>query len=188
MNKTLSKALILLSLSMLLLVSCNKNDSRLDKTYESQKKMNNSQNNTENMDKSNLEEVAKTYYNALYSSNFNKVKEVASPNLTFEDPTALPDYPEKVAGLDSLMKFFQESSSALNMKMKIIQSYTSNDRVVIFQEITGITAASTFGQDGDKIEYKMQGVTVIQVVGGLVVRHTDYMDYKGLFASFKPVK
>ena len=37
---------------------------------------------------SNIEEIATTYYNALYSEDFEKVRELSSPDLVFEDPTS----------------------------------------------------------------------------------------------------
>lgn len=134
-------------------------------------------------------EIANTYYKALYSQDFDKVREISSPNLIFEDPTSPPGLiPAKVSGLDSVITYFQTNLPKLNVDMTITKSYASNGCSILHQNSSGTTLASTFGIDGDKIRFQIQGVTVIQVKNGLVIRHIDYFDYSGLFSSFRPVE
>jgi hypothetical protein len=52
----------------------------------------------------------------------------------------------------------------------------------------GRTDAATFGQPGGEIEFRVQGTTVVQIVDGLVVRHSDYFDYPGVLSSVRPVE
>ncbi|MBB3696555.1 ester cyclase [Flammeovirga yaeyamensis] len=135
----------------------------------------------------NNEEIAKRYYQALYALDFKTVREIASPDILFEDPTAPPEYDvARKNGIDATLDVYQ-SSAALNAKLKITDSFVSNGQVVLYVEISGTTAAENLGLEGGKISYNFKGFSVIQVVDGSVIHHTDYLDYSGMVDSFKSI-
>lgn len=128
--------------------------------------------------KSKLEQIAITYYYAITSGDFDKVREVSSPNLVFEDPTAPSGLiPSKIKGQDLVIAFYEEALPKIEKEVEVTQSFESNGYVVLHQKIKGITDASDFGQEGGKVEFHLPGVAVLHIVDGLVVHYIDYLDY-----------
>ena len=67
--------------------------------------------------------------------------------------------------------------------VRIVKSFASNDRVVLYVELTGTAPAQYFGGPENKmVEFEAEGLTVLQIKKGRVIRHTDYFDYPSLNA------
>jgi ketosteroid isomerase-like protein len=137
-----------------------------------------------------FKEIASTYYYAITSGDFDKVRELSSPDLVFEDPTSPPGLvPAKLIGQDAVIAYYEENVSKLEDKeVKIVKSFVSNNYVVIYQEIRATIEASSFGLEGDRFKFLLEGVAVVHVTDGLVTHYIDYLDYTGLFANAEAVK
>ena len=127
-------------------------------------------------------DIAQAYYLALYGKEFEKVRAVAAPDMVFEDPTALAES-GLASQLDSLAAFLDYMAANLgeDTTVRIVKSFASNDRVVLYVEITGTASAQYFGGPAhETVEVKAEGLTVLQIHKGRVIRHTDYFDYPAL--------
>lgn len=143
------------------------------------------ENNTDN-----TEEIAITYYYAITSGNFDKVRELSSPDVIFEDPTSPSGLvPAKIVGQDSLIAYYEENVEKLeDKKVKVVKSFVSNNYVVLYQEIKATTDLSSFGLEGGKVKFVLKGVAVVHVTDGLVTHYIDYLDYTGMLSNAESVK
>ena len=135
-------------------------------------------------------EIGKKYYQALYAGDHAQVKELAAIEMVFEDPTAPPEFgiPPSLNNLESFLAFMQESLQG-EINIKYTDSYVSNDRVVLTIETKGVIPASIMGMGRTgMVEYQSHGVSVLHVVEGKVIRHTDYFDYSELASSFNKIE
>jgi hypothetical protein len=125
-------------------------------------------------------EVATQYYDSLYSGDYDMVKKIASADLIFKDPTAPEGYgiPNQIVSLDNFLKFFEANSQGPS-KVSYFEKFASNEQVVLHVKLTGVVPASIVGMGEGKVEYITKGFTVLHVSHGLVISHTDYVDYSG---------
>ena len=134
-------------------------------------------------------EIAKKYYQALYTGDFETVRLVASAEMKFADPSAPHEFgiPAQLHDLESFLTFMQANLPD-NVEVNISESFASNNQVLLMVTSKGTISAETAGM-GDKgsVEFLVKGVSVLQVVDGRVIQHTDYFDYPALAKSFKPV-
>jgi ketosteroid isomerase-like protein len=134
-------------------------------------------------------EIATKYYQALYSGEHDTVREVAAPDMIFEDPSAPEEFgiPAQLNELEAFLEFMS-SNTPDQAETTVVNSFVSNDRVVLMITSQGVLPAAAVGGDEGFVSFATQGVTVLHVIDGKVVRHTDYYDYPGLSASFSPVE
>ncbi|WP_420588489.1 nuclear transport factor 2 family protein [Bacterioplanoides sp.] len=132
--------------------------------------------------------IATAYYKALYSGDHDLVQKVASPDMVFEDPSAPAEFeiPPVINNLEDFLSFMKANLQG-EVMVTIKDSFVSNDRVILMVEVKGMLPASSVGLKGSMVRYETSGVTVLHVVNGKVIRHTDFMDYPGLTKSFKPI-
>lgn len=130
-------------------------------------------------------DIATQYYHALYSGDYAAVRELAVPEMVFEDPSAPPEFnlPAELHDLESFLSFMQANLQA-EAEVNIKQSYVSNHRVVLQLEMRGRIPGARVGLGQGMVAYRTEGVSILQVRDQRVVRHTDYIDYPGLAKSF----
>jgi hypothetical protein len=129
------------------------------------------------------EQIAIAYHTAITSGDFDKVREVSSPDLVFEDPTAPSGLvPAKIEGLDSVISYYTNVPE-MEKDIQITYSFESNNYVILHQEIKGITDISKFGQKGGEIEFLLSGIAVLHIVDGMVVYYIDYLDYTDVLSK-----
>lgn len=130
-------------------------------------------------------DIATKYYQALYSGEYETVRSLASPDMMFEDPTAPEEYgiPPRLERLEDFIKF-SEANLKGEVQINFMDKYVSNDHVVLRVEIKGTYPADVVGMGEDGLaEVIGQGISVLHVVDGKVISHSDYMDYAGAVAS-----
>ncbi|CAM1340955.1 nuclear transport factor 2 family protein [Tenacibaculum amylolyticum] len=133
---------------------------------------------------SKSEQIAIIYHKAITSGDFEKVREVSSPDLVFEDPTAPQGLiPARIEGQDAVIAFYKEALPKVEKEIQITHSFESNNYVVLHQNIKGITDVSDFGQEGGKIEFQLPGIAVLYIVDGLVTHYIDYLDYTDIMSK-----
>ena len=135
-----------------------------------------------------IEDIATSYFNALYAQDFDRVAELTAPDVLFDDPTSPPGFIPTTENRDDLIEAYRQSLPLLDQEMKIIRSFASHDKVVLYVTIEGTTIGEFFGHEAKRVAYETEGIAVIQVVDGVVVHHSDYMDYPATFAGLRPVE
>lgn len=135
-------------------------------------------------------DIATKYYQALYSGEHHVVKNLASPKMVFEDPTAPHEFgiPSQLNGLEEFLEFMKSNLQGA-VDITFTDKYVSNNRVVLTVTTKGTVPASRVGLGEEGIvEYASQGVSIIHIFEEKVVRHTDYFNYPALADSFKKVE
>ena len=133
-----------------------------------------------------IERVARTYLETLYSKDFENLKKLVSPDIVFEDPTASPELGiPKLVGIGPYLKFWETNLPMLKVELEISDGFASNGHAVLYVNIEGTGPAERFGRRGRTVKLQIRGLMIIQVSEGLVVRHTDNMDYAGLFSNLQ---
>lgn len=117
--------------------------------------------------------VAPAYLEAYFKEDFNQQRTFLDENATFQDPTA------KVFGPKSGIEFSDAESIVERRKevfqnisdfgMDIEKQFVANHHAVFIGKIKYKTASGT--------QYEQDGVIVIEVRGGKVTRHWDFVDY-----------
>lgn len=134
-------------------------------------------------------DIANKYYLALYSGDFDTVRNLASPEMVFEDPSAPPEYnvPAKLNKLEDFIKVMKDYLQG-GETVSLSNQYVSNDQVVMMVTIKAMVPASTVGMGEGKAEYTVTGISILHVKNEQVIRHSDYMDYTKVSKSYKLVE
>lgn len=133
-------------------------------------------------------DVAKKYYTALYAGENDTVRELAAPDIAFQDPTAPEAYGVPVLNeLEPVLELFS-GFSGKGVTLEFTDSYASNDQVVLVVELSGTLPAASLGMKEGNFSFESNGVSVLTVSDGKVVSHTDYMNYPRFEESLKPVE
>lgn len=134
-------------------------------------------------------DIATQYYQALYSGEYDIVRNIASPDMIFEDPSAPHEFgiPPQLNGLEKFLKFMAANLQG-KVEINFTDKYVSNDQAVLIVSTKGTVPAARVGM-GDEgfVEYTAQGVSILHIVDGKVIRHTDYFNYPALASSFKRI-
>lgn len=135
-------------------------------------------------------QIAKTYFYALYGSDFNTVRTLLSDDIVFEDPTS-PDataVPKLLKGKEAYLEFWEGKADQLEKNINVTDSYESANYVVLTVEGTGTGPAELFNIEGQKIELDAKGITVLEVIDGVVTRHLDFFDYNKTYSSIRVIE
>jgi predicted SnoaL-like aldol condensation-catalyzing enzyme len=133
--------------------------------------------------------IAEEYFYSLFSGKFEKVRELSSLDLIFEDPTTpVGVFADKIVGLDAFVDYFSDLNKNSDSNVKIVKSYASNNKVVLYTKSTVTADAKTFNLEGGKISFEIVGTTILELRESLVIKHSDYYDYEGAFASITSIE
>ena len=136
----------------------------------------------------NVEDIAVRFTIALYGQDFDTAAELAAPDMVFESPTSPPGLVPTVRGREAVMDAWGGELSEMDQEMNISRSFASHDKAVLYVTTEGTAGGEFFGHEAKKVAYKTEGVVVIQIVDGLVVRYSGYMDYPATLAGLRPVE
>ncbi|WED24737.1 ester cyclase [Vibrio sp. JC009] len=125
-------------------------------------------------------DIATNYYDSLYKGDYSTVRQLASSDLIFKDPTAPEGYgvPNQIDSLNNFVEFFEANSQG-PMQVSYAEKFASNDQVVLQVQLKGVVPANMVGMGEGSVEYISNGFTVIHMSNGKVMSHTDYIDYSG---------
>lgn len=133
-------------------------------------------------------EIAEQYYTALYAGDNDAVRELAAPDMAFQDPTAPEAYGVPVLNeLEPVLELFS-GFSGKGVTLEFTDSYASSDQVVLVVELSGTLPAASLGMEEGNFSFESNGVSVLTVSDGKVVSHTDYMNYPRFEGSIAPVE
>lgn len=136
-------------------------------------------------------DIAKTYYQALYSKDFERVRSLASPNMTFSDPTVSSEQslPTSHKNLDDFLDYMDNSlSDEAKFEVSITHAFESNAHVVVYVSSKVTAPDRFFGGSSDTVmQATTQGITVFHIDNGLIQSHVDYFDYAGLAESLAAI-
>ena len=132
-----------------------------------------------------IESVAREYFHALHSREYDRVLRLTTEDMRFSDPTA--EGQEMVitnAGRDEFLEYMEKGSAGLDASATIEDSFKTGKYVVLRVLYEGKLPGDAMGAPGQTLAFHNEGVTVLVVEDNKVVEHIDYVDYETLFQQF----
>ena len=129
-----------------------------------------------------IESVAREYFHALHSRDYDRVLRLTTEEMGFSDPTA--EGQEMVitnAGRDEFLEYMEKASAGLDASATIKDSFKTGKYVVLRVFYEGKLPGDAMGAPGQTLAFHNEGVTVLVVENNKVVQHIDYVDYETLF-------
>ena len=126
--------------------------------------------------------VAQEYFRALYAPDHDRVREVASPAMTFADPTAegQPVAITSAASREEFLSYMQANSVGSDAEAVVDRAFQTGRYATLYVTYRGTVDGEALGRPGARVEFETAGVTVLTVEDGLVTHHQDYVDYETL--------
>jgi ketosteroid isomerase-like protein len=135
----------------------------------------------------NNSEVGVRYLNALYAFNYSELGNLLDTNAIFEDPTAVvmsPDMTWRFEGRDAILDFVrQTSASIVSAEYRVLSEFSTGEFVVFNMEYSTVFDGEMLGTPGQELSVELPAVTILRIQDGLVIRHTDYVDYDLMLAE-----
>ncbi len=135
--------------------------------------------------------TAKNYLTYLYNQDFEKLEKLMSNEMVFDDPTAIAFSGKawKYEGKANILKFFKRSSQGTNSGFEIKEVFKTGEYVIFSLFYKGELDGSFFGIKDKKIILSaIPATTIIRVRNGLVIGHTDYVNYEELLKQVESQK
>ena len=126
--------------------------------------------------------VAQDYFRALYAPDHDRVREVASPAMTFSEPTA-EGQGRVITSADSreeFLSYLQANSVGSDAEAIVDRAFQTGRYATLFVTYRGVVDGERLGRPGDRVAFEAVGVTILTVENGLVTHHQDYVDYETL--------
>jgi ketosteroid isomerase-like protein len=127
-----------------------------------------------------LLEIAESYLDALYSSDFGTLRALLAPDATFRDPTgeALAGAEINYQGRDTIISAFEASMVTLrHASFEVHSAFDSGQHVVLNLTYRFEVNGDAFGHPGAWIPIEIPAVTILRIVNGKVQEHLDHADY-----------
>ena len=130
--------------------------------------------------------VAQEYFRALYAPDHDRVREVASPAMTFADPTAEGQAVAitSAASRDEFLAYMQANNAGSDAEAVVDRAFQTGRYATLYVTYRGTVDGAQLGRPGTRVEFETAGVTVLTVENGLVTHHQDYVDYETLDRQF----
>jgi predicted ester cyclase len=125
-------------------------------------------------------EIAESYLEALYYSDFATVETLLASDAKFRDPTgdALAGADVSHHGRDAILSAFEAWASTLrDASFEIHRSFDSGPYVVLDLTYRFEVNGDAFGHPGAWIPIQMAAVTILKIVNGRIQEHLDHADY-----------
>ena len=141
--------------------------------------------NVSNSEESGLTlSIAEGYFKALYMGDYDRVREIAAPEMRFSDPTA--EGQEAVITSAANREEFLEYMEAVmpppstEIRHVIDSSFQTGGFAVLVWTYRGEVSEDESETKGGSSGLETKGVTILRVEDGKVVEHHDYVDYETL--------
>ena len=126
-------------------------------------------------------EVGRHYLTSLYRFDFSALEASLHPDAVFEDPTAVVAFPREAwrfNGREAILKFFRQSSNGIvDAGYQVRSEFKTGEFVVFYLEYWSKVEGKMLGVPGQIVSVKMPGVRILRIRNGLVIHHTDHMNY-----------
>ena len=126
-------------------------------------------------------EVGRHYLGALYIFDFPELNKLLRTDAVFEDPTAVIAFPGEAwhfIGRNAILNFFQQSKSGIvNADFHVLSEFSTGEFVVCNLEYWSDVEGEVLGVPGQVVSVRMPAVTILRIRNGLVIHHTDHVDY-----------
>lgn len=129
---------------------------------------------------SNLE-VGIRYLDALYAFDYAELEDVFDPDAVFEDPTVVAFAGEavRVTGRSAIFDFFRQASEGIvDGGFEVLSSFATGQFVVFNLEYWSTFEGELMAVQAKIITIKVPGVTILKFQDGLLIHHTDHVDYE----------
>lgn len=130
--------------------------------------------------------VAQDYFRALYAPDHDRVREVASPAMTFADPTAEGQAVAitSAASREEFLSYLAANSVGSDAEAVVDRAFQTGRYATLYVTYRGTVDGAQLGRPGTRVAFETPGVTVLTVENGLVTHHQDYVDYETLDRQF----
>ena len=130
--------------------------------------------------------VAQDYFRALYAPDHDRVREVASPAMTFADPTAEGQAVviTSAASREEFLSYLQANSVGSDAEAVVDRAFQTGRYATLYVTYRGTVDGEQLGRPGTRVAFETAGVTILTVENGLVTHHQDYVDYETLDRQF----
>lgn len=126
-------------------------------------------------------EVGRRYLDALYTFNFPVLEELLHVDAIFEDPTSevvSPSVTWRFTGRSAILDFIrQTSASIVDAEYRVLSEFSTGEFVVFNMEYSTVFDGEMLGTPGQELSVELPAVTILRIQDGLVIRHTDHVDY-----------
>ena len=126
--------------------------------------------------------VAQEYFRAPYAPDHDRVREVASPAMTFADPTAegQPVAITSAASREEFLSYMQANNVGSDAAAVVDRAFQTGRYATLYVTYRGAVDGESLGRPEARVEFETAGITILTVENGLVTHHQDYVDYHTL--------
>ncbi|MEM8964764.1 MAG: nuclear transport factor 2 family protein, partial [Acidobacteriota bacterium] len=138
------------------------------------------------------EALARDYFKALESLDWDKQATFYTEESVFEDPTSVMfGEPWHFVGPEAIVEFWRsstESSGTIEVKHDIQRLFVSGPYVVIDFASTVRLTAVMIGFPDEEISSVIEVSTVLRIDDGKVLHHLDHADYETAWADLQAIQ
>lgn len=126
--------------------------------------------------------VARSYFEALHTGQWDRVRALTGPAFRFSDPTAEghETVVTEAGDLETFLAYLRANRPDGDAEAVVEDGFASGLHVTLVVRYRGHLPGEALGTEGGPRGFDVPGVTILQVVGGKVVHHLDYVDYETL--------
>lgn len=125
-------------------------------------------------------DIGRHYLDSLYAFDFSELAKLLHPDAIFDDPTAVAFAGEAwhVTGRNAILAFFRQASEGIvDAGFQVLSKFSTGEFVVFYLEYWSDVEGEVLGVPGKIVTIKVLGVTILRIQNGLVIHHTDHVDY-----------
>ena len=126
-------------------------------------------------------EIGRNYLDALYAFDFPELEKLLHPDAVFEDPTSVVAFPGvtwRFIGRSAILDFVRQSSDGIvDADYHVLSEFSTGEFVVFYAEYSTVFEGEALGMPEQVFSVKMPAVTILRIQNGLVIHHTDHVDY-----------
>jgi ketosteroid isomerase-like protein len=126
-------------------------------------------------------EVGRHYLDALYAFDLPLLEGLLHADAVFEDPTSVAAAPGgawRFEGRSAVLDFVRQTSASIEDADYQVQAEFSTGKFVVFYiEYSTVFAGELVGVPEEVFSIKVPAVTILRIQNGLVIHHTDHVDY-----------
>lgn len=130
-------------------------------------------------------EVGRRYLDAMYAFDFPELGLLLHAEAVFEDPTSVvvsPDVTWRFVGRSAILEFIRQSSAGIvDANYHVSSEFSTGEFVVFNLEYSTVVEGEMLGVPEQVFSFKIPAVTILRIRNGLVIHHSDHVDYDLMF-------
>ena len=126
-------------------------------------------------------EVGRNYLDVLYAFDFPELEKLLHADAVFEDPTSVVAFPGvtwRFVGRGAVLEVFRQSGEGIvDADFRVLSEFSTGEFVVFYAEYSTVFQGEALGMTEQVFSVKIPAVTILRIQNGLVIHHTDHVDY-----------